>query len=294
MKFRKIGMRNIKTAISVSICVALAHVFNREYIFYAAIASVIAMQSSVTDSFKAGKNRILGTMTGAVIGFVCAFISPNNIILCGVGIIILIFICNSLGWNKSITISCIVFLAIMLNLNGRSPFMYSINRIIDTFIGITVAVLVNYFILPPKHWDKLYDQYILAIDRVFIIIEEKLCNHKKVNLDKLENEILKLEGNLNTYTSELRIRQQENVYIDKIKKIINVCNEIYVHLKIIESIEKVCGLNESNYVKVADMFSKEPIKEKEKDEISIVFNYHVEKILNSLDKLEVIKYFNKS
>lgn len=294
MKFRKIGMRNIKTAISVSICVALAHVFNREYIFYAAIASVIAMQSSVTDSFKAGKNRILGTMVGAVIGFVCAFISPNNIILCGVGIIILIFICNSLGWNKSITISCIVFLAIMLNLNGRSPFMYSINRIIDTFIGITVAVLVNYFILPPKHWDKLYDQYILAIDRVFIIIEEKLCNHKKVNLDKLENEILKLESNLNTYTSELRIRQQENVYIDKIKKIINVCNEIYVHLKIIESIEKVCGLNESNYAKVVDMFSKEPIKEKEKDEISIVFNYHVEKILNSLDKLEVIKYFNKN
>lgn len=294
MKFRKIGMRNIKTAISVSICVALAHVFNREYIFYAAIASVIAMQSSVTDSFKAGKNRILGTMVGAVIGFVCAFISPNNIILCGVGIIILIFICNSLGWNKSITISCIVFLAIMLNLNGRSPFMYSINRIIDTFIGITVAVLVNYFILPPKHWDKLYDQYILAIDRVFIIIEEKLCNHKKVNLDKLENEILKLESNLNTYTSELRIRQQGNVYIDKIKKIINVCNEIYIHLKIIESIEKVCGLNESNYTKVADMFSKEPIKEKEKNEISTVFNYHVENILNLLDKLEVIKYFNKN
>lgn len=294
MKFRKIGMRNIKTAISVSICVALAHVFNREYIFYAAIASVIAMQSSVTDSFKAGKNRILGTIAGAVIGFVCAFISPNNIILCGVGIVILIFICNSLGWNKSITISCIVFLAIMLNLNGRSPFMYSINRIIDTFIGITVAVLVNYFILPPKHWDKLYDQYILAIDKVFIIIEEKLCNHKKVNLDKLENEILKLESNLNTYTSELRIRQQENVYIDKIKKIINVCNEIYIHLKIIESIEKVCGLNESNYAKVADMFSKEPIKEKGKDEISTVFNYHVEKILNLLDKLEVIKYFNKN
>lgn len=294
MKFRKIGMRNIKTAISVSICVALAHVFNREYIFYAAIASVIAMQSSVTDSFKAGKNRMLGTIVGAVIGFVCAFISPNNIILCGVGIIILIFICNSLGWNKSITISCIVFLAIMLNLNGRTPFMYSINRIIDTFIGITVAVLVNYFILPPKHWDKLYDQYILAIDRVFIIIEEKLCNHKKVNLDKLENEILKLESNLNTYTSELRIRQQENVYIDKIKKIINACNEIYIHLKIIEAIEKVCGLNESNYAKVADMFSKEPMKEKEKDEISTVFNYHVENILNSLDKLEVIKYFNKN
>lgn len=294
MKFRKIGMRNIKTAISVSICVALAHVFNREYIFYAVIASVIAMQNSVADSFKTGKNRMLGTITGAVIGFVCAFISPNNIILCGIGIIMLIFICNSLGWNKSITISCIVFLAIMLNLNGRSPFMYSINRIIDTFIGITVAVLVNYFILPPKHWDKLYNQYILAIDKVFIIMEEKLCNHKRVNLDKLENEILKLKSNLNAYTSEIRIRQQKNMYVDEIKKIINVCNEVYIHLKIIESIEQVCGLNESNYARVIDMFSKEPMREKENDQISTVFNYHVENILNLLDKLEVIKYLNKN
>nr|WP_206154991.1 aromatic acid exporter family protein [Clostridium muellerianum] len=286
-------MRNVKTAISVSICVALAHIFNREYIFYAAIAAVIAMQNSVSDSFKAGKNRMLGTIAGAVIGFVCAFTAPDNVILCGVGIVILIFICNSLGWNKSVTISCIVFLAIMLNLNGRTPFMYSVNRIIDTFIGITVSVLVNYFVLPPKHWDKLYDGYIAAIDRLFIIIENKLCKCESINLDKLRSEILQLQGTLNTYTSEFRIKQNENKGIDKIKNIISVCNEIYMHLKIIESIEKVCGLNESNYAKVVDMFSKEPLKEKERDEISIVFNYHVENILNRLDKLEGIKYLNE-
>ncbi len=294
MKFKKIGMRNIKTAISVSICIALAHVFNREYIFYAAIAAVIAMQSSVSDSFNAGKNRMKGTIVGATIGFVFAFISPSNILFCGIGIVMLIFICNLLGWNKSITISCIVFLAIMLNLNGRNPLMYSINRMIDTFMGITVAVLVNYFILPPKHWDRVYNEYIVAIDRLFIIIEEKLCNHKRVSLDKLKNEILKLEGSLHIYTSEFRIRQQENVEIDKIKKIISVCNEIYIHLKIIESIEKICGLNETNYTKVADMFSKEPVKEKERDETSIVFNYHVENVLNGLDKLEEIRCANES
>lgn len=294
MKLKKVGMRNIKTAISVSICVALAHIFNREYIFYAAIASVIAMQSSVSDSFKAGKNRMKGTIVGAIIGFIFAFISPDNILLCGIGIVILIFICNFLGWNKSVTISCIVFLAIMLNLNGRTPFLYSINRIIDTFMGITVAVLVNYFILPPKHWDRLYTEYVLSIDKVFIIIEEKLCNNKNIELPKLRDEILKLEGALNTYKSEFRIKRQENIEIDKIEKIISVCNEIYIHLKIIESIEKTCGLNESNYTKVADMFSKEPVKEKERDETSIVFNYHVENILNGLDKLEEIRCANES
>ncbi len=288
MKLKKIGMRNIKTAISVSICVALAHVFNREYIFYAVIAAVIAMQSSVADSFKAGKNRMLGTTIGAVIGLICALIAPGNIVICGIGVIIVIFICDSLGWNKSITISCIVFLAIMLNLNGRTPFMYSINRIIDTFIGITVAVIVNYFISPPKHTDKIYSECILVIDKVFIMVEEKLCGNKHIDLIKLENEILNLEKALNIHMSEFRLTQQRIIEIDRIKEIINICHDTKMHLKIIESIERQCGLNESNYIKIITMFRSDVIKEEEKDEISIVFNYHVEKIINGLYTLKKI------
>ena len=149
MKF-KIGMRNIKTGIAVFISIAISRILSSGYPFFAAVASIVAMQSSVEGSFKAGKNRMLGTFVGAVVGYVFALIAPGNVFLCAIGIIMVIYICNILNWKDAISIGGIVFLAIMLNLNGGSPLYYSLYRILDTFIGTVVALAVNRFVAPPK------------------------------------------------------------------------------------------------------------------------------------------------
>lgn len=74
----KIGMRNIKTALSVFLCVVIFQIFNMGSPFYAAIAAIISMQSSVIDTFKTGKNRVLGTFLGAFTGLVFALLGPSN------------------------------------------------------------------------------------------------------------------------------------------------------------------------------------------------------------------------
>jgi uncharacterized membrane protein YgaE (UPF0421/DUF939 family) len=150
IEIKKLGMRNIKTAIAVVISILISSGLKMEYPFYAAIASIISMQSSVKNSYKAGRNRMLGTIVGAFIGYLCALISLGNPFLTGIGIICVIYLCNLLNWKESASIAGVVFCAIMLNLKGGSPAIYSINRIIDTFIGILVAIAVNYFVMPPK------------------------------------------------------------------------------------------------------------------------------------------------
>jgi len=145
-----IGMRNIKTGLAVFVCVIISRLLKLEYPFYSAVAAVIAMQSSVEASFKAGKNRMLGTFLGAVIGYVFALIYHGNIILLTLGVMAIIHICNLLKWKNAISIACVVFISIMLNDGHRDPLYYSINRLIDTFIGIIVALIINRFIVPPK------------------------------------------------------------------------------------------------------------------------------------------------
>lgn len=285
MKLKKIGMRNLKTAFSVAICVALSQILNREYIFYAAIAAVMAMQSSVSDSFKAGKNRMLGTIMGAFVGLICAIISPANAILCGVGIVIIIYVCDFLDWGKSVTISCTVFLVIMLSLNERGPVDYSINRTLDTFLGIIVSVLVNYFIYPPEHIDKVYEERTITMDKVLNIVEDKLCYNKEIDLESLNNEIIKLEDVLDTYLSELRIKSQRVLAIDKIKEIIQVCKDVYMHLKIIQSLEKNYTFNQENYDELKKLFRHDFTIENDNSEISVVFNYHTNKIIEGLHML---------
>lgn len=145
---KRIGMRNIKTALSVGICIILLRILRVDSPFYACIAAVITMQTTVENSFQTGKNRLIGTTIGAIIGIIFSYIAPHSAILTVIGVSLIIYITNILHENKSANIACVVFLAIMINLKTISPLQYGINRFIETAIGIIVAVIVNRYICP--------------------------------------------------------------------------------------------------------------------------------------------------
>lgn len=231
------GMRNIKTAIAVVLCVLISRILKLEYSFYAAIAAIISMENTVTTSFHTGKNRMLGTLVGAGIGFLCAAILPGNAIICGIGIIIVIYICNLLKWSKSVSIACVVFMAIMVNLNGKNPFFYSLNRILDTFIGITVAVFVNYFVCPPNYIKDIKRNCVSIIERIDKLIESGFATIKDLELDILEVEINALQKQISMHEDEFRFSKKTFDKIDDIKDTIRLDNNIMNHLKVIKNLK---------------------------------------------------------
>ena len=143
---KKVGGRNIKTAISVFICISIFQLLNSPYPFYVCIAAVICMQKSVHNSFVIGKNRMIGTVIGGFIGYILFVSMGNSALVCGLGIILVIYSCNLFNQDGSVAISCIVFIAIMTNLKGIPAHIYAVNRVIDTFIGILVSIFINRFI----------------------------------------------------------------------------------------------------------------------------------------------------
>lgn len=283
---KPIGMRNIKTAVSVFLCVLISRLLKMEYPFYAAIASVISTSSSVTDSYIAGRNRMFGTLVGAMIALICSLISPGNVFLCGIGIVIVIYICNLLNWNKSVSIACIVFCVIMTNLNGRNPFEYSFNRILDTLLGIVIAVIVNYTLVPPKYVDKIIHQCNIVIDHLFIIFGKNTIYNEEINLKEYCDKIKKLENYLTTYSKEIRFSKETTIQIDYIKNMINQFNKAYYSLNILNSLKHSKNLNKDNAAKVESIFNKKipPHEGAYTDEI-IVYNYHVGELLNILEAL---------
>ena len=110
-----VGMRNIKTAISVMLCIIISNILNLNNPLFVIIGAIVSMQGSINESFQNGINRILGTIFGAIIGIVFFHISHQNILLIGLGTVFIIYVNNRLNWNKSIVISLIVFCSIMLN-----------------------------------------------------------------------------------------------------------------------------------------------------------------------------------
>lgn len=155
-----IGLRTIKTALAVFLCLLL---FPNEP-FFACLTTVFCIQDTVSNSVTMAINRGLGTILGAIIGLlfliVCRFLTYNIdiyiirklfvYITISIGIICVICLCNLLKKPGAINISCIAFLAVTTAHAFANPIHYSLNRIIETLFGIFIGLLVNKFISPPK------------------------------------------------------------------------------------------------------------------------------------------------
>ena len=157
----RIGMRNIKTALSVFSCLLIFEAIQRENSFYACIAAVICMQPTLDNTFKKGLSRIIGTAIGGVIGIILLVIGEMYlkeeafIFLIPVGIVILIEICIAIDQRDSVSISCVVYLGIMIMHRYQGGYIwYTINRVIDTSIGIIIAVFVNRYLKIPELFKK--------------------------------------------------------------------------------------------------------------------------------------------
>lgn len=168
------GMRNIKTAVSVLLCLVvyvmfpllaeitnefdgkffelLTFIINRQDPMFACIAAVVVMQSTVADSVSSGKSRIYGTAIGAAAGLLFLLINLSvpirllNILLIAVGVVFLIYICNLLKLQNAVSISVITFLVILISIGQKSPITYAVNRLLDTGIGIVISIFVNRYL----------------------------------------------------------------------------------------------------------------------------------------------------
>lgn len=153
----KIGFRNIKTGIAVFICLIIFKLINREDCMFACVASILCMGDSVESSLELGKSRIIGTLFGGIasISFLhlvslLPTIEFNNPFIIAIGVSFIIYISNIFKFQNSCSMSCVVYLSIMLNYAGSGAIEYSANRTLDTLIGVIVAIVVNYYIKPHK------------------------------------------------------------------------------------------------------------------------------------------------
>lgn len=150
-----IGMRNLKTALAILVCLLIYQVIPGSA-SYACITALIVMQSTLEESIQQARNRVLGIVIGGIVGAVFSYFvgmigfSILQILVISVGVTLLILLCNLIGKRGAIVMGCVTYLVIMLPEVHQNPWLYSLLCVIHNMIGITVAVLVNLAIRPPK------------------------------------------------------------------------------------------------------------------------------------------------
>lgn len=282
---KKIGARNIKTALAVTISYILVVLFTGESSFFASIAAVITMQNSLYSSFKAGKNRMIGTTIGVLVAIVACSLSVNmyvQFLMLFLGVICVIYCCNIFSFNQSVGIGCIVFTIITTNAGEIIPVQYGIIRLLETFLGITVACIINYSIRPNESKDKLdgiYKNILTQVDEIFMSI---LQNEDNGILNNLRDEITKYKSMMDSFQFGHEDKSLKEEWEDRNDKI-RILREINVHLKLLNEMKGRCcvstdnlkRLNELGYEMKLNACTFMPIDEHE----DIVFNFHIDKMM---------------
>ena len=158
-----IGQRIIKTAIAVYVCFMINML--RGYgvsnmSVDAAITAVICMQNTMIDVKHSSFNRILGTIIGAVWGLVFleilwAIVFDVAFFICyaivAIGVIVSIYTTVVLKKSDASSLAAIVFLCVCGPFfSVGNPVVHAFGRLLDVFIGTSVALLVNLLRLPKK------------------------------------------------------------------------------------------------------------------------------------------------
>lgn len=201
---KRIGLRTIKTGLAVTISLLLSLLFDSEYSIFAAVAAILAMNKTISGTFETCREQIIGTVFGAVMGFIFIYLFPtNNAILTGIGIIIVIFFCNLMKIQIAIPLSCIVFCAVCLNSSATDNFSYIFIRLADTLIGLIIAVLINAFIKPYNNLPEIRKIILSIQDDIPQYVELKVINYHSPSLDPIHKKLKTLENEITIYENEI-------------------------------------------------------------------------------------------
>ncbi len=190
----KIGMRILKTTVAVFICLMVSLLRGDNAIpFYSAIATILCMQPYVGNSVKVALNRVYGTIIGAVYGclvllaelyFLPGCSQTVHYLLSAVAVIPVIYTTLLFRQKSASYIACVAFLSVTITTTVEiSPFIFAFERVLDTIIGIAVALGVNIFRVPRRKNKNVL--FISALDETLVAPNNTMTDYSKVVMNQM-------------------------------------------------------------------------------------------------------------
>jgi hypothetical protein len=187
-----------KTALAAGLCWVLARQFGLHDGYWGAISAIIVLQSNVGSTVNASRDRLLGTLIGALIGFSFSLFGtlPWNYAL---AVLAAVIVCGLLGLRSSSRLAGVTITIVMLVQQAGSRQSLALDRVTEVVLGIVVALAVTTLVLPDRARLRLHDglaQEFLVLGAFFEAILEGFRGAPAENLPTLRDDALAmLRGN---------------------------------------------------------------------------------------------------
>lgn len=233
-----LGFRIIKTGIAVTLCLALCDLLQLQQPFVAVVTAIISMGRSIDNTVRTGKDHLLAAILGAVCGALLYHVSPQNAGLCGIGIILVIFLCQLLQLRRGTLMGSFMFAMVMLHPETAGTVQTVWWCMVAAVLGIAIALAVNLLILPPNYVQSIIEKDNLIYS--MLVYAAKVCENRlsAPDLEAVRVQIRHLERDIRLYTSEWKLFRNRDDVVAVIARKLVTYQEILNDLWAIDRLEK--------------------------------------------------------
>ena len=145
---RRLVIHAGKTALAAALCWWLALRFGLHDGYWGSISAIIVLQSNFGATISASRDRILGTLIGAILGM--SFSYFGGLLWSYIAaLFVAVVICGLLGFRSSSRLAGVTITIVML-VRSSSHQSVAIDRVVEVFLGIVVALAVATFVFPDR------------------------------------------------------------------------------------------------------------------------------------------------
>jgi len=137
-------LHSIRTAVAAVASLLIARFCRLPDAYWAAITTLVVMQSTLGAAWSVSKQRFAGTALGAAMGALLTAYAAQNVAVFGAGIFVLGLICALLRIGRNAFRYAGITLAIVMLIARAEPaWMIAIHRFLEISVGIAVGLLAT-------------------------------------------------------------------------------------------------------------------------------------------------------
>lgn len=197
-----IGLRTVKTAVAVALALLIADLRGSPAPIFAAIGAIVAMNRTLGDAVQSCLTQFAGILLGA--GFGAVFVNlfeGARYFGVALGIVGLILLCVELKLQFAVPLACIVFVSICLS-PADGAFLYGLNRLLDTSIGLGVALVVNIVLKPYNNRARIAALLTHFLQSVPAPLAERAVHGRYPDLSALETQLGRIGTELDIFEKQ--------------------------------------------------------------------------------------------
>jgi Fusaric acid resistance protein family len=195
---RRLLIHAAKTALAAALSWWLAQRIGWRDGYWGSISAIIVLQSDVGSTVNASRDRLLGTLIGAILGFSFSLfgVLPWNYIL---AVLAAVIVCGLLGLRNSSRLAAVTITILMLVQMAGPRWSLALHRVGEVVLGIVIALAVTTLVFPDRARLRLRDglaQEFLLLGALFEGILQGFGGPPVESLVPLRNDVLaSLRGN---------------------------------------------------------------------------------------------------